>query len=611
MKRWILSLVCVMISALTAWAAFDPNGISMTASVNKTSLTLDDELTLTVTVDGAAGDLVAPQLPSLPAFNVYARSTSKQIHNFHATSTFEYVMLPRFAGKAVIGPITLHYGNKTYQTDPITVTVYRTPTKANTKNTPTAPATAQKRQAPAARQTATPQPAPTDLPPLERDLYMRASRQTQDYFMLAAVSDSSPYANQTFTLAVRFYYDAPFSGNAPYTAPTLNNLVVEELGRAEGRQTIAGKLYDYIEIRYAATGVMSGAAQINPASITYIPISRRDFSLFDRMFASVSQEPQTVQSNPISLTIRPVPSQDRPKSFYGAVGNGYHISAEIDRSQVEAGDAVNLTVKVNGDGNLKATEDLKLPQMAGFKIYDVVTTSGAVPSNGTLKSYKIFKTVLVPLSSGNYLIPPLAWSYYDPAKKQYLTLNTQPLELEVTPSSKTDTGFDFTSQTDLGNGFQELGQDIHYLKSTLAEKQNSFLRQVANLWWMCYLFLALLLVAAGFALADKNTLASKRALAKARHNLKKAYTEETVADALSLYLQLTYHVSTASLPLRDIEKALKQKGCSEELTQRFAALWQQLDVVRFAPVALQGQSTQNLAQQALELMKAMDKEKHL
>ena len=611
MKRWILSLVCIVASAITLWAAFDPNGISMTASVNKTSLTLDDELTLTVTVDGAAGDLVAPQLPSLPAVNVYARSTSKQIHNFHAISTFEYVMLPRFAGKATIGPITLRYGNKTYQTDPITVTIYRTPTKTNTKSAPTVPATQHSRTAPSARQSVATQPAPTNLPPLERDLYIRASRQHQDYFMIAAVSNPSPYANQTFTLAVRFYYDAPFSGNAPYTAPTLNNLFVEELGRSEGRQTIDNKLYDYIEIRYAATGVMSGPAQINPASITYIPISRRDFSLFDRMFASVSQEPQTVQSNPISLTIRPVPTQDQPKSFYGAVGSGYHISAEIDRSQVEAGDAVNLTVKVNGDGNLKATEDLKLPQMNGFKTYDVVTTSGAVPSNGTLKSYKIFKTVLVPLSSGNYLIPPLAWSYYDPVKQQYLTLNTQPIELAVTPSSKTDTGFDFTSQTDLGNGFQELGQDIHYLKSTLAEQNDSFLQQVANLWWVCYLGFALLLGGVVFAFADKNTLASKRALAKARHRLKHAFSEESVVDALSLYLQLTYQISTATLPLRDIEKALAQKGCSEELIKRFAALWQQLESVRFAPVALQSQSTQALAQQALDLMKAMDKEKHI
>ena len=112
--RKYLFLLIFLILPLAPLAALDPNGITMTASVNKTALTLDDELTLTVTVDGAAGDF-APQLPSLPAFNVYARSASKQIHNFHATSTFEYIMMPRFAGNATIGPITLHYGNKTYE----------------------------------------------------------------------------------------------------------------------------------------------------------------------------------------------------------------------------------------------------------------------------------------------------------------------------------------------------------------------------------------------------------------------------------------------------------------------------------------------------------------
>ena len=604
MLKRVFLLLCLLFP-LAAHGALDLNGITMTASVNKTSLTTEDELTLTVTVDGAAGDFM-PQLPSLPAFNVYARSTAKQINNFHAVSTFEYIMLPRFPGKAVIGPITLEYGNKTYKTDPITVTVYRagsapqTASSAKTSSGTSSAASAPRKAAPAQ--------APADMPPLERDLYNLAARNgDKDYFMVAAVSNKNPYVNQTVTLGVRFYYSRPFVDNAPYTDPNISNLFMESVSTSEGRQTIDGKTYGYIERRYAVSGVTAGQAQAGAASVKYVPAGSVRLSVFDRMFAAVSQEAQTVKSNTVTLNVRSTPANGRPKSFYGAVGSGYGISASLDRDEVEAGEAVNLTVNVNGPGNLKPTSDLKLPSLPGFKVYDVASSAGTVPNNGELKSYKIFKTVIVPVSSGTYTVPALSWSYFDPAAKAYRTIRTKPLEIKVTPSTKADTGFDFGAQTDLGSGFRQLGQDIRYLKSDLARDDVTFLAKLANLNIVSYLFAALLLAAGVFALLDKQTLAGRRALARARAQLKNAWTEEAVADALSAYIHVRYGVHTASLPLRDISAALKKRGCPADLIKRFETLWQRLDAARFAPVDLQGQGTEELARQTAELMKDMDK----
>ncbi len=578
-------------------------GISVTASVNKTTLTLEDELVLTVTVDGAAGN-VNPQLPSIPAFNVYARSTSKQIHNFHAISTFEYIMMPRFPGETVIGPVSVRYGNKTYQTEPITVTVYRTTPAQNSR---TAAASSAKTAAIPTTAAVSSQ-APETMPLLERTLYNQAARQgEQDYFMVSAVNNKTPYANQTFTLAVRFYYDKPFSDSAPYTAPTISNLFLEETGRTEGSQLIAGRRYQYIEIRYAAIGVTAGKAEIGPAQITYIPFNQRNASLFDRMFASLSAEPQTVQSPAISLTVLPVPAEGQPASFYGAVGQGYGITASVDRNQVEAGDAVNLSVKVTGPGNLKSTSDLKIPNLPGLKTYEVASSAAASANNGALRSYKIFKTVLVPLSSGNYTVPAFAWSYYDPAAKQYRTIYTEPISLSVTPSSKADSGFDFTAHSDSGTGFQTLGQDIHYVKSAVYDDEWHFFATLASLSVGNYIALLLLIFSLSFVLLDKTTLAEKRALAQAKTQLKHAENEQAVADALSTYLQTKYGLHTASLPLRNLQAALTCKGCPSVLAEQFALLWQQLEAARFAPGAQQNQNTGSLASKAIDLLNRMDK----
>ena len=587
-----------MLAAIVAAAP-----VSVRASLNKTALTLDDELTLTVTVDGAAGN-VMPQLPSLPAFNVYSRATSTQIFNGHSVTTFQYIMVPRFVGQVTIGPIAVTYGGQTYQTEPMQVTIYRSaaqPAATPATQSATTPATAQPAVSKPVAQ------APASLPALERALYNQAVKKTgQTYFMVAAVSNKTPYANQTFTLAVRFYFSTPFSGSAPYTAPTISNLFLEEIGRTDGRQTIGNTSYDYIEVRYGAVGVTEGKATIGPAKISYVPLSSRGFSIFS-MFSASMEDPKTVQSNSISLDIRPVPQQDQPSTFYGAVGSGYTLTASLDRHEVEAGDAVNLTVKVNGPGNLKATHDLKLPKLPNFKTYDVVSSAGAVVEKGALQSYKIFKTVLVPVSSGEYTIPPLSWSYYDPSLSQYRTLKTEPLTLQVTPASKADSGFDFRSHSDLNGGVQTLGQDIRYLKNDLAPQSTDWLSRLSAWDSASAVALVLLILSAVIAWVKRKTPASHIALSKARTQLKKARTEQDIADALSLYLQIKYNIHTSSLPLRQVQDELKARKCPQILVDHFTDLWQQLEAARFAPVAVREQGFANLTQQATEILHQLDK----
>ena len=118
-RNFLLTLV-LFVSALAAHAQ-----ITMTASVDKTNLSLDDELTLTVQITGASGNVLMPQLPSLPAFNVYSREVSSMNINGQTSTVFRYVMLPRFPTQATIGAIRFTYNGQVYTTQPIQVNIYR------------------------------------------------------------------------------------------------------------------------------------------------------------------------------------------------------------------------------------------------------------------------------------------------------------------------------------------------------------------------------------------------------------------------------------------------------------------------------------------------------
>ena len=602
MRKTVLCFLLLVYLTLGAAAQ-----VILSATADKTALTLDDELTLTVRISGISGNLIMPQLPSLPAFNVYSREVEQNSINGKTTLIFRYTMLPRFVGQTTIGPVTFTYQGMTYKTDPIEVRIYRNGSNAQA-TLPTSPATS----ATSAGQPTGQLPGSTvqtdpNLPPLEAALAKQAyALGTQPFFMVAAVSNSHPYVNQEFTLAVRFYYSRAFY-DAPYQKPSVSNLFLEDAASAEGTQNINGVLYRYQEQRYTLMGAAPGPAMIGSATVSYHTGSS-PLSALDRLFGgSVISEEKKAVSAPIQLQIRALPA-GAPDSFYGAVGQGYTFQAHAKPQQVEAGEAVNLTATVRGSSNLKPTRDLHFPSMEGFKSYPSASTAGSTAtSTGTPRTYKTFKTVLVPAASGIYTIPSLEWSYFNPYTSRYHTLSTEPLTVTVTPATKAANSFDFSVTQPAATGFQTLGQDISYLKTSYAPSQ-TWLAQLGAWKWINALGLAAVAFCVLFASFGRKSLAKKKAFLTAKAHLKKATASTQIAEAVSTYLHQKLKINTSSLPLKDITQAMHRKGVRPATTESFALLWQRLDAARFAPSDLTAQSTRDLSSQALEVLSSIEEE---
>ncbi len=596
MKKFagILLLLCLTIGAFAQ--------VVIKATTDKTALTLDDELTFTVKLSGVSGNISMPKLPSLPAFNVYSREVEQSNINGQGSVTFRYIMLPRFVGQTTIGPVTFNYQGNTYQTAPIDIRIYRNGSQAKNALPPTANQTntAMGAQQPSSLQ----QPDP-NLPPLEAALASKAyALGAQPFFMVAAVDNKRPYVNQEITLAVRFYYSKNFY-DAPYQKPSVSNIFMEDGPSAEGTQVINGTLYRYQEQRYYLMGAAPGQAIIGPALITYHTGSS-PLSAFDRLFGgSVISEEKKSSSEPITLQIQPLPS-NKPESFYGAVGIGYSFKSTTEPSTVEAGEAINWTATVYGKTNLKPTQDLTFPNIEGFKNYPAASVSGVTQNTPEL-SYKTFKTILVPTASGIYTIPSLEWSYFNPISKKYHTLKTESISVTVTPSTKEASGFDFSASQTTGNGFQTLGHDVRYLKTTYAPTP-SFLAKLSTWNILNGILLALVGFCVLFASFGRKSLAQKKIFLTAKSRLKKATAYTQVAETVSYYLQQKFNINTGSLPLKDMVHILSKKGVRRATAESFSLLWQRLDAARFAPSELGEQSTMDLAAQALDVLTLMEEE---
>ena len=570
----------------------------MTASVNKTNLALDDELTLSVQISGTKGNINMPQLPSLPAFNVYSRGYAQSSGtNRDTVSVFTYTMVPRFVGKATIGPVTFNYQGDTYRTEPIEVSIYRR------GNTPPAPAASNGTPQPLAEPPAAPA---RPLTPLETALDEQAQALgTQPFFMVAAVSKSAPYVNEQITLAIRFYYSQSFY-DAPYQKPEVSNIFMEDASSSEGTQLIHHTPYRYQEQRYHLIGAAPGPATIGAATV-HFRVGTSPLSPFDRLFGggAVSEE-RSVSSTPISLKIRPLPG-DKPDSFYGAVGKGYSFKSNLQPQEVEAGEAVTWVATVYGTSNLKSTRDLTFPEIDGFRSYPAASSTGKTTGAPVL-NYKTFKTVLVPSSSGIYTAPVLEWSYFNPVDGKYHTLKTQPVTIQVTPSTKqADIPAYASSMLPATNGVQTLQNDVRYLKTTAAPAP-LWLAKLAAFKAGNIVALTLLVICALFALFGKKSLAQKKAFLTAKARLKKANVHTEIADAVADYLQEKFKINTGSLPLKEVAATLSAKGVRRTTAESFLLLWQRLDAARFAPDQTDAQSTMDLSAQALDVLTLMEEE---
>ena len=117
--------------------------------------------------------------------------------------------------------------------------------------------------------------------------------------------------------------------------------------------------------------------------------------------------------------------------------------------------------------------------------------------------------------------------------------------------------------------------------------------------------MALLLLGLFLCVGRKQDRA-KRAYGEAKALLAKATSYEQIAEALSHYLALRLSIHTGSLPIKDIVSALRARGYQPAQTEPFAALWQQLETLRFAPAESTSSSVKQQAQAAREVLQLLE-----
>jgi len=364
----------------------------LSASVDRTEATLEDQIRLTLTVVDAQG--AKPRLPSLPEFEVQGTGQMNQINMVNGRTTtksqFNYLLAPKRTGTFTIPPATVEIEGRTFQSEPITVRIVEAP--------------------------------------------KRPQQQRRAAFVTAEVSTREPYVGQQVIYTWRFLRRVPIA-DPRLSLPELEGFVVEDLGEVnEYQATLDGLQYQVSEFRKALFPQEEGPLTV-PATSLQVRVAvenprRRGRGVFEDFFGRTTTEPRVLRTPPLELTVRPLPAP--PPGFSGLVGN-FQLESRISKQELHVGESATLTYTISGQGNVQMISEPKLPEIPAFKIYDDKPTSDIKRLNTGLSGAKSFRKALVPVVPGEIKVPSVSLTYFDVESGSYRSTRSPELALHVLP----------------------------------------------------------------------------------------------------------------------------------------------------------------------------------
>ena len=562
-----LVLGCLAVLTPAAHAQSPP----IRSEVDKTELRTGEVLTLTITITAQGNISAGPLLPVMLTANIVGTTRGSQTVTVNNQTTaelvYQYQLSPTTDGPLTISAIKVTIDGTTYETDPITVEVH-----------------------PGASTPTTQRPT---LPPAEVSTELAG----QPYYAEAEVDNRSPYVGEQVHYIFRFYSAVP-AGSPRYQKPDLTGFwALEDPTPSRSVRAVAGRRYTVEEIDSVLFPTIAGPTTIGPAEVT-LP-------------GGLTEPARRLRTMPVELDVQPLPL-GKPSDFSDAVGR-FFISARTNTDSGVVNEPLVLTVNLTGEGNFDLLPDPAWPDMPGWRTFDAAPKTRTEIDDGVVYGRRTYQRTLVPLEAGEFTIPPVSFTYFDPSKESYETVSTEPIP--VTVAEGTAPPFQPDADRD---SVERLATDIRHIKpapGSLAVASDPLHER--GLYWAVAALPALILAAAvgwrRVKVAASRVSPSDRAHRRARSMLRsarKAGSDPYVSsgEALAAYIGDKLGQPLSGLTHDALARLLLSRGADQNLVDRVEACLNTSEGGRFAPGNEGAESGAELVRETNALLSELEKQ---
>ena len=368
--------------------------VNFNAKVSKKTLGINERLQIDFSMNEDGDNFIPPSFDNFKVVGGPSQSISNSWINGERTysKTYTYFLAPRKRGSFSIGQASIEVKDVVYKTSPIKITVT----------------------------------AAVDVPKDPNDPEYLASESID---LVAEVSKTDPYLNEAISVVYKLYI-AENTGIRNWNEidkPRYNdfwsqNIDVKELKVQEG--VYKGKNYRYVVLKKTILYPQkTGELSLEPLTLEVsveVPSNRRD--IFGRR--AMTTVNRTVTAGKRNIKVKPLPQQGRPDNFSGAVGD-FNFKVESSKKTLIVSEAFNLKLEVAGRGNLMLFE-LPSPILpSSLEVYDPEHTEDIKTSLSGTKGRVFDNYAIVTNEAGQYPIPPISFSFFNPKTKSYETIDSE------------------------------------------------------------------------------------------------------------------------------------------------------------------------------------------
>ena len=574
---------------LFCWAAPAAAEISVTLRLDRREATLVDTIQMEVGVSGSRNSDAKPVVQGLEKFLVSQGGTSSRVEvingRINAGLAYTFFIQPQKIGTFEIGPAEIKVNGKIFKSNSAKLVVKASDKKSDSDRGPV--------------------------------------------FIEASLTSPEAYIEEQVIYTLKLYRRVRVN-NLSLGLPQVEQLVIKQLGEPkEYQSTLEGIPYQVLEIRYSLSASKEGEYVIGPSKMNMNVRRRRSQSLFDDFFKDPFSQspfssfstgrPLTVATSPMELKVLPLPEEKKPADYSGLVGN-FEMESRLNPNRLKTGESATLTVEISGKGNIHRIPDIELPDLPFARAYGDQPLLESEPGEDGIGGRKTMKWALVPQESGQFEIPVLRLSYFNPDTETYDVLHTAIHTLSVTagqsPASAdipTSPSIDGTAGTAVKKEIEQIGQDILPIHMTTDNLSVPY-RKLASGWlfWLALIgplsIYLMLLVGLKLGKRSPDRITQARSKSAFRRLSKRSRQNNfgcaDLIDAFRDYLNDKYNLSIGTLTPDDVEHVLRSKGIATDRIINICALLQRLENAVYARDNTQ---PMNATSELLRLVKSLEK----
>ena len=433
MKKNLLFLVLVLMNfVIHAQTSF-------TASVNKNKVGLNEQFSLTYTVNDSGDRFQPPVFYNFTVLSGPSTSSSTSIINGKVSkeNSYTYYLRAKKVGLFTIGSASIRVNGKQYRSSTTSIQVLKSPPKNSTNNTPLAKA-------------------------------------KENVFLELELSNPNPYVGEQIIATYNLYFENIQNPDL-LEIPTYNGFWHEDydLGDNYSVKTIRknGKSLKVITLKKTVLiPQRSGSLDIGSMDLEVpvaIPTNQRDF--FGRTRSRMVNI--ICSSGNKTLKVKPLPSDGKPSNFSGAVGE-FQFTTKLDRDSIQTNESATLSMRVSGTGNMRMLDLPTFDIPNDLEAYEPKYKESIKLQNQGLTGFKRVEYLLIPRNRGTYKVNSGSFNYFNPKTKKYVTVDRPSYTLTV------EGGVNGTSSTVVLNNITKedvsfIGKDILYIKTSLNNLKSS------------------------------------------------------------------------------------------------------------------------------------------